>query len=170
MAAYSPRRARLTGGQPVGRLIRTVERHYRQDLPAGVVCGGCNHLLVALRRPDCAFDLAVSGELRDGHGRHYERRRLGLLPTRLVVARPGRADRRRGLRCAFLLALPWRTIRAALDTLARPCVHRFYGLQGCLSWVLLWFARLGDGFGVGVYRVHSEPALVPDPSLPQGLI
>jgi hypothetical protein len=70
----------------------------------------------------------------------------------------------------FFLLFPQRTLRAALDSLARRRVHRFHGLQRPLSGAVLWFARRGDGFTVGVHRVSGEPALVSRLSLPESLL
>src|SRR5215218_6843415 len=166
MAAYPGRRASVTGRWPLARRLCALERRHRQDRRPRMVRGGCAHFLAALRRPDGALDLAVSDSVRDACHRYHGCRNLNLLSTSLVVACQGSGDRGCGLRRAVLLAVPQRTLCAALDSLARRCVHRLSGCPDSLPGLVLWFARLRVGVIVGVLRVRGELLLVPSLSLP----
>ena len=172
-SAHSRRRASVTGCRAVGAHQCASELCGEQGLPAGVVGGRCAHLLAAFRRSDGAAGLGVSGVLRTSFSRYHGCPSLDLLPASLVVARPGREYRGNRLCRAVLFAFPERTVRAALDALARGCVLRFssyrYSYRESFSRVVLSFARPGDDLLVGVHRDRGEPGLVPDLLLPQVL-
>ena len=128
------------------------------------------HLLAAFERSDGAVGLHVSGVLRAGHGRYHECRSLDLGPASLVVARRSRGDRGSSLCRAVLLAFPRRTVRAALDALARGCIPHFSSSRHSLSSVVLSFARPGDDLVLGVPGHRGEPGLVADLFFPQSLL
>ena len=168
-AAYPRRRASVTGRRPVvipyALLNVVVDKVFQLCL----VRDRRAHLLAALRRPDGAAGLAVSGNVLDGWGRLHGCRGLGLLSAGLVVARPERGIVGAVCSVLFFLLFPggrfvprwtrWLAVAFIAFNVSRVLFPELYSGSPALETII-----------PGVLGDRGEPDLVPGLSLPEGLL